>query len=124
MVRRTITELKAALAGVILQISFARFRASMVMVNVERALRRSVGGWKFACMVEGLKIWEKRRGYGKHRNTEVVVVVRMGGASQITCHNCSLSLTVTPSPSKLSSNFCHLLHPALSPYVKVSPKIP
>lgn len=38
MARRALTKPKAALAGVMLEISFARFRASMAKFNVERAL--------------------------------------------------------------------------------------
>ena len=61
MVRMTLTEPKAAFAGVMLQISFARFRVSMVTLNIEMVPPRPLGRWRFACMIEGRGIWEKRR---------------------------------------------------------------
>jgi hypothetical protein len=42
-VRRTLAEPKTALAGVMLEISFARFRASMAMFNIEREPSRPFG---------------------------------------------------------------------------------
>ena len=43
IVRTTLTEPKTAFAGVILEISFARFMASMTAFNVETTLSRSFG---------------------------------------------------------------------------------
>ena len=42
---------KAALAGVMLEISFARFRVSMATFSEERALSRPFGRWDLASMV-------------------------------------------------------------------------
>jgi hypothetical protein len=46
------TEPNAAFAGAISTMSFARFRASMVTFNVERAPSRPFGLWGFVSMVE------------------------------------------------------------------------
>ena len=60
IVRRTLTEPNMALAGVALEISFARFMASMAAFSKERALSR-----RFCClelfvsMVEGLGGYER-----------------------------------------------------------------
>jgi len=50
--RITLTVPKTALAGVILESSFARFRASMVAFNAEIVFSRPLGHWDSACMVE------------------------------------------------------------------------
>jgi hypothetical protein len=52
IVSRTLTEPKTALAGVMLEISFARFRASIVTFNVEITPFRAFGRWEFAAIVE------------------------------------------------------------------------
>ena len=51
MVSRTLTEPKTAFAGVMLEISFARFRTSMATFNVERTLRRPFGRWEIVSIV-------------------------------------------------------------------------
>ena len=51
IVRRTLTEPKAAFAGVIPAISFARFRDSMATFNEERAPSRPFGRWEFVSIV-------------------------------------------------------------------------
>ena len=48
IVRRTLTEPNAAFAGVILEISFARFRASMAIFNDESVASRRFRRWGFA----------------------------------------------------------------------------
>ena len=53
IVRRMLTEPKTALAGVMLDSSFARFIASMAAFNKERALSWRFVRWDFASMVEG-----------------------------------------------------------------------
>jgi hypothetical protein len=52
IVSRTLTEPKTALAGVMLDISFARFKVSIVTFSVERAPFRPFGRWEFAAIVE------------------------------------------------------------------------
>ena len=52
IVRITLTEPKTALAGVILEISFARFKASMAIFNAEIAPSRPLGRWDLGSMVE------------------------------------------------------------------------
>ena len=49
--RRMLTEQKTALAGVILETSFARFMASMAAFNDEKALSRRFCRREFASMV-------------------------------------------------------------------------
>jgi hypothetical protein len=50
--RMTLTEPKTAFAGVILESSFARFKASMAAFNVEIVPSRPLGRWDSASMVE------------------------------------------------------------------------
>ena len=57
--RRTLTEPKAALAGVMLDISFARFKASMATFNGEIVPSRSFGRWDLASMVRIRGSYEK-----------------------------------------------------------------
>ena len=52
IVRIALTEPKTALAGVILESSFARFKASMATFNAEIMLSRPLGRWGSASMVE------------------------------------------------------------------------
>jgi len=52
MVRTTLTEPKTALAGVMLEISFARFMASMAAFNGEIAPSRRSGRLDVVAMVE------------------------------------------------------------------------
>ena len=52
IVRRILTDPNTALAGVILETSFARFMASMAMFNEEMAPSRPFGRWGLASMVE------------------------------------------------------------------------
>jgi hypothetical protein len=58
--RITLTEPKTALAGVMLETSFARFMASIAMFNDERVTSRR--RWDFASMVETRGSCEKRCG--------------------------------------------------------------
>ena len=51
IVRITLTEPKTAVAGVILESSFARFKASMTTFSAEMVLSRSLGRWEPAFMV-------------------------------------------------------------------------
>lgn len=62
MVRRTLTELKTALAGVTLEISFARFRVSMATFKAERTPSRPFGrgGGGSMAVTEGRKAgWDE-----------------------------------------------------------------
>ena len=59
IVSRTPTEPKTALAGVILETSFARFTASIAIFNKERASSRRFCRWESASMVETRGSWEK-----------------------------------------------------------------
>ena len=52
IVRRTLTEPKTALAGVMLETSFARFMASMATFNAERIPSLGFCPWEFASIVE------------------------------------------------------------------------
>ena len=52
IVSRTLTEPKTALAGVMLETSFAMFMASMAAFSEEMALPRPLGRWDPASMVE------------------------------------------------------------------------
>jgi len=52
IVRRTLTVPKTALAGVTLETSFARFRASMAIFSEERAPPCPLGRWESVAMVE------------------------------------------------------------------------
>ena len=52
IVRMTTTEPKAALAGVILEASLARFKPSMVTFNTETMLPRPLGRWDSTFMVK------------------------------------------------------------------------
>jgi len=52
IVRRILTEPKTALAGVILETSFARFMVSMATFNEEMAPSRPFGCWGLASIVE------------------------------------------------------------------------
>jgi hypothetical protein len=45
IVRRTVTEPKATVAGVKPEISFARFRDTMATFNIEKTLSRPLAGW-------------------------------------------------------------------------------
>ena len=53
MARRMLAEPKAAFAGVTLEISFARFKASMVTFKAERVFSFPPFCWDFGVMVEG-----------------------------------------------------------------------
>ena len=53
IVRRTLTELKTALAGVMLEISFARFVASMATFSEEIMLPRPFGCWELVSIARG-----------------------------------------------------------------------
>ena len=59
MARRTLTEPKAAFAGVIPDISFARFRASMATSNAERRLSLPPCRWDFEAIVETRGRWKE-----------------------------------------------------------------
>ena len=66
IVRITLTDPKAALAGVILESSFARFMASIAAFNVEIMPSRPLGRWGSASMVEtrsGCEESVRREGY-------------------------------------------------------------
>ena len=52
IVKRTLTEPKTALAGVALETSFARFKASMAASNKEIVFSRRFCFWEFALIVE------------------------------------------------------------------------
>ena len=52
IVRRALTELKAAVAGVILETSLTRFRALIATFNVERTPSCPFGLWVFVSMVQ------------------------------------------------------------------------
>ena len=52
MVRTTLTEAKAAFAGVPSNMSFMTFRASIATFNEERATSRRSGCWGFGNMVD------------------------------------------------------------------------
>ena len=68
IVRRILTEPKTALAGVILETSFARFMASMAMFNEERVPSRPFGRWVLAAIVE--KTWRREHGLMRGRGAE------------------------------------------------------
>ena len=59
IVKITATEPKTALAGVMLEISFARFEASMSTFKAERTPSRSFGRWEFVAIDETRGICEK-----------------------------------------------------------------
>ena len=60
IVRRTLTEPNTAFAGVALEISFARFMASMAAFSKERASSRRFSRLELsASMVEGLGSYER-----------------------------------------------------------------
>ena len=59
MVRRMATEPKTALAGVMLESSLARFRASMAIFREERAESRPFGRWDLVAIVEIQRSGEK-----------------------------------------------------------------
>ena len=62
-----------ALAGVALEISFARFMASMAAFSKERALSRRFCRFEpFASMVEGYGSYEKRCGAQAHGRTRAL----------------------------------------------------
>ena len=67
MARRTLTEPKAAFAGVIPDISFARFRASMATLNAERILSLPSCRWDFEAIVETRS---RRKETVRHRGCE------------------------------------------------------
>jgi hypothetical protein len=52
IVRRTLAEVNAVLAGATLVASFARFKASMAMVSGERTSFCPGGGWVLVAMVK------------------------------------------------------------------------
>ena len=52
MVRRIVTVPKTALAGVMLEISLARLRASMAIFSEERMASRPFGRWDSVVIVE------------------------------------------------------------------------
>ena len=62
MVRRMVTVPKTALAGVMLEISFARFRASMAILSEERTASRPFGRWDLVAIVGTRDSWEKAVG--------------------------------------------------------------
>ena len=55
--RTTQAKPKTALAGAMLEISFARFRASMAAFSNERALSRSFSCGEFVAMVVAVREW-------------------------------------------------------------------
>ena len=59
MARRILTEPKTALAGVILETSFARFKASINTFSAEMAPSCSLGCWVLGSMVKTGGIWER-----------------------------------------------------------------
>ena len=54
-----LTEPKTAFAGVTLEISFARFRASMATFMVVRVLSRPLDRWDFGAIAE-LVVWGEK----------------------------------------------------------------
>ena len=64
MVRRTLTEPKTTVAGVMLESSFAKFRPSMATLSEEKTPSRPFGRWDLSVMVETQGSCEKavRRG--------------------------------------------------------------
>ena len=65
IVRRKLTEPKTAFAGVILEISFARFMVSMATFNEERVPPRPFGCWGLVSMIQTERASEKTmRGEG------------------------------------------------------------
>lgn len=58
MVSRTLTTPKTALAGVILESSFARLRPPMAALSEERTLTRPSGRWGPSAMAEAQGSWE------------------------------------------------------------------
>ena len=59
MARSTLTEPKTALAGVALEISFVRFRASIAAFNEERRPSRAFDSWALVSIVEACDDWEQ-----------------------------------------------------------------
>jgi len=59
VVRMMLTEPKTALAGVMLESSFARFKASMVVFNTRIVPSLPLGRWDSAPMVETGGSWER-----------------------------------------------------------------
>jgi len=59
IVRRILTDPKTALAGVMLETSFARFMASMAMFNEVRVPSRLLGRWGLAAIVGTQSVGEK-----------------------------------------------------------------
>lgn len=60
MVRMTLMELEAALAGVMLNASFATFTASMAAFKEERAASRRFCRWNFMPVDETGGSWERK----------------------------------------------------------------
>jgi len=72
VLRRMLVESKAALAGVMLEILFARLRASMAAFNEERAPFCPLGRWSSVVMVEtqGSSHEKAVRGAGREQDSE------------------------------------------------------
>jgi hypothetical protein len=70
MVRRALTEPKTAFAGVALEISFARFRASMATFREERRPSCAFDCWDLVAIVEVGGGCERTVQCGSHEETE------------------------------------------------------
>ena len=91
MVRRELTEPNAALAGAIPDISFARFRASMVTFNEERAPFRPFGlgrletvsmvGTRDSGEISVWRVQAARKEPNANRNTSVILYFAITGAA-------------------------------------------
>ena len=88
MARRTLTEPKAAFAGVIPDISFARFRASMATLNAERILSLHSCRWDFEAIVETRS---RRKETVRHRGCEGEAEPNLGMSAAIEYASCKHS---------------------------------
>ena len=88
MARRTLTEPKAAFAGVIPDISFARFRASMATLNAERILSLHSCRWDFEAIVETRS---RRKETVRHRGCEGEAEPNLGMSGAIEYASCKHS---------------------------------
>ena len=77
VVKITATEPKTAFAGVMLEISFARFETSMNTFKAESTPSRSFGRWEFVAIVETggnrEKVWTKAAKKDPNPNTQIRV---------------------------------------------------
>ena len=85
MDKTTLADPKTALAGVMLEISCARFSTSMATFNKGRAPSRPCGSWECVAIVEILRLEETREWCGTRAVRGARTLIGMDGRCAMTC---------------------------------------